>query len=207
VSVELTGFVIDAADPVAVAAFWRSALGGELLVTDAGARVSGAMFVDLLFRPQSGPKTVKNRVHLDVYVDAVEPLLDLGACVLAEYPPERATLADPEGNEFCAFFDPAARPPARVFAVCIDSSRPEELAQWWADELGAGVQPGPDGTPRWLYGAAGSPGLIWKFVRVHDPRVGPNRWQWRVRGGPMEDVADGPGGVWRDPQGNEFGFT
>ena len=102
---------------------------------------------------------------------------------------------------------PRRRPRARVFAVCIDSSRPEELAQWWADELGAGVQPGPDGTPRWLYGAAGSPGLIWKFVRVHDPRVGPNRWQWRVRGGPMKDVADGPGGVWRDPQGNEFGFT
>ena len=131
----------------------------------------------------------------------------MGARVLAEYLPERATLADPEGNEFCAFLNPTSRPRAQVFAVCIDSARPEELARWWAGELGARVEPGPDGTPRWLYGAAGSAELIWKFVRVDDRRVGPNRWQWRVRGGPMNEVAGGPGGVCRDPQGNEFVFV
>ena len=206
-TVELAGFVIDAADPVAVASFWCSALGGELQMTDAGARVTGDTSADLLFRPQTEPKTVKNRVHFDVHVDAVEPLLELGARVLAEYLPERATLADPEGNEFCAFLDPTSRPRAQVFAVCIDSARPEELARWWAGELGARVEPGPDGTPRWLYGAAGSAELIWKFVRVDDRRVGPNRWQWRVRGGPMNEVAGGPGGVCRDPQGNEFVFV
>ena len=205
-TVELTGFVIDAADPVAVATFWQGALAGELQITNAGVRVTGDTFADLLFRPQTDAKTVKNRVHVDVYVDTVEPLLELGARVLAEYGPERATLADPEGNEFCAFLDATSGPRARVFAVCIDSARPEELAQWWAGELGARVESGPDGTPRWLYGAAGPPDLIWKFVRVHDPRVGPNRWQWRVRGRPLNDVANGPGRVWRDPQGNEFGF-
>ena len=43
---------------------------------------------------------------------------------------ERVTLADVEGNEFCAFLDPALvdGPPARAFAVCTDSDRPEELA-------------------------------------------------------------------------------
>ncbi len=204
-TVELTGFVIDATDPVAVSAFWRRVLGGEMRMTDSGTLLTGETFPDLLFRPQTGPKTVKNRVHFDIYVNAVEPLLELGANPLAEYPPERVTLADPEGNEFCAFVNSASGERARLFAVCVDSDRPEELAQWWADQLGARVGPGPDGTPRWLYGAAGAPELIWKFVRVHDPRIGPNRWQWRVRGTPMADGA--AAGGWRDPQGNEFGLA
>ena len=155
-TVELTGFVIDATDPVAVSAFWRRVLGGDMRMTDSGTLLTGETFPDLLFRPQTGPKTVKNRVHFDIYVNAVEPLLELGN-PLAEYPPERVTRADPEGNEFCAFVNSASGERARLFAVCVDSDRPEELAQWWADQLGARVGPGPDGTPRWLYGAAGAP--------------------------------------------------
>jgi len=86
------------------------------------------------FRPQTRAKTLKNRVHVDVYVRGIEPLVDLGARVLADFSPERVTLADVEGNEFCAFLDPGLyeRPPARAFAVCTDSDRPEELAAWWA---------------------------------------------------------------------------
>ncbi len=137
-------------------------------------------------------------MHLDVDVLGIEPLLDLGARVLAEYLPQRVTLADVEGNEFCAFLDSALDegPPARAFAVCTDSDRPEELAAWWAAQVGAEVRDGPDGTPRWLYGSAGWEGLIWKFVRVDDERVVPNRWQWTVS-------ADDDG-VRVDPQGNEF---
>ncbi len=53
------------------------------------------------------PKTVKNRVHLDVY-GAVDALVAGGATVVERH--ERWTvMADPEGNEFCAF-DPASRP-------------------------------------------------------------------------------------------------
>jgi hypothetical protein len=152
----------------------------------------------LSFRPQQRAKTVKIRVHLDVYVRDVSPLLDLGARVLAEYR-DWVTLADIEGNEFCAFLEPGldGEPPARVFAVCTDSDRPEELAAWWAAQLGAEVRDGPDGTPRWLYGCAGWEGLIWKFVRVDDERMVPNRWQWTV----CDDTEDGVG---IDPQGNEF---
>jgi hypothetical protein len=141
---------------------------------------------------------VKNRVHLDVYMHGVEPLLDLGARVLDEYLPQRVTLADVEGNEFCAFLDPTLDegPPARAFAVCTDSDRPEELAAWWAAQVGADVRNGPDGTPRWLYGSAGWDDLIWKFVRVADERVVPNRWQWTVNA--PDD------GTRVDPQGNEY---
>jgi hypothetical protein len=118
--------------------------------------------------------------------------------VLAQYP-DWVTLADIEGNEFCAFLQPGVDggPPARAFAVCTDTDRPEELAAWWAARVGAEIRHGPDGTPRWLYGCSGWQGLIWKFVRVHDERVVPNRWQWTV----YDDTEDGEG---VDPQGNEF---
>jgi hypothetical protein len=187
VTVPLGPLVVDAVEPAAVERFWTAALG------------ESAQRALLSFRPQTRPKVVKNRVHLDVYVHAVEPLLELGATVLAEYLPERITLADVEGNEFCAFLDPglAVAPPARAFAVCTDSDRPEELAAWWADRVGAEIRDGPDGTPRWLYGSAGWEGLIWKFVRVYDERAVPNRWQWTVNA----DLD-----VLVDPQGNEFGF-
>jgi Glyoxalase-like domain len=186
VTVRLGPLVVDAVEPRAVERFWAAALGGP------------AQRGLLSFRRQRRAKTVKNRVHLDVYVRDVEPLLALGARVLAEYRPQRVTLADVEDNEFCAFLDPGLDegPPARAFAVCTDSDRPEDLAAWWAAQVGAEVRNGPDGTPRWLYGSTGWEGLIWKFVRVHDERVVPNRWQWTVS---ADDDR-----VRVDPQGNEF---
>src|SRR6478735_1607011 len=188
VTVTLGPLVVDAVEPRAVEGFWAAALGEP------------AQRALLKFRPQTRAKTVKNRVHLDVYVRGIERLLDLGARVLADFPPERVTLADVEGNEFCAFLDPGLdeRPPARAFAVCTDSDRPEELAAWWADQVGAEVRNGPDGTPRWLYGSAGWDDLVWKFVRVNDERVVPNRWQWTVQTNP---------GMLVDPQGNDFSVT
>ena len=193
-TVRLGPLVVDAVDPAAAEAFWAAALGVP------------AQRALLSFRPQLRRKAVKNRVHLDVYLRDIAPLRDLGARVLAEHP-AWVTLADPEGNEFCAFGDPTGedRPPARVFAVCTDSDRPEELAAWWAGLVGAEVRNGPDGTPRWLYDPAGWEGLIWKFVRVGDERVAPNRWQWTLRADPSEvGVRRSPDGALIDPQGNEF---
>ena len=47
------------------------------------------------------PKQVKNRVHVDVYGD-VDALVAHGARIIERR--ERWTvMADPEGNEFCAF--------------------------------------------------------------------------------------------------------
>jgi len=197
VTVHLGPLLVEAEDPAAVTRFWEAALD------EATCRRY------LIIRPQRTAKVVKNRVHVDVYVHDVASLLALGAHVLAEYPLERrATLADVEGNEFCAFIEPDADsdPPARVFAVCTDSDRPEELAAWWAALLGAEIGPGPDGTMRWLYGAGGRPELIWKFVRVHDERVVPNRWRWSVTAGfdeLMNAGASAAGDLLVDPGGNE----
>jgi hypothetical protein len=63
----------------------------------------------ILFQAVPEPKTVKNRVHLDLLVgpeahDAeVQRLVDLGATVLSVHDGEEGRwtlLADPEGNEF-----------------------------------------------------------------------------------------------------------
>ena len=185
--IALGPLVVEAADPAAMESFWAGALG------------SAARRDLLTFRPQQRPKTVKNRVHLDLYVRDLAPLLDLGATIRGEYP-AWVTLADPEDNEFCAFRSTRLDdgPPARAFAVCTDSADPENLATWWAEVVGAEVRDGPDGTPRWLYGAAGWEALIWKFVRNDDERVVPNRWQWSLRADP---------GVTVDPQGNEFSVS
>ena len=48
------------------------------------------------------PKTVKNRMHLDVHARSVDELLALGATVLDEQP-RWTVMADLEGNEFCVF--------------------------------------------------------------------------------------------------------
>jgi hypothetical protein len=129
VTTHLGPLIAEATDPEAVTRFWAAALGET------------ACRRHLIIGPQRQEKVVKNRVHLDVYVRDVAPLLALGAAVLAEYLPDRVTLADVDGNEFCAFIDPDALsesgPPARVFAVCTDSDRPEELAEWWAPLVGA----------------------------------------------------------------------
>jgi hypothetical protein len=57
------------------------------------------------FVPVPEPKTVKNRVHWDVTAPDVDALVERGARVLRSPDDEInwTVLADPEGNEFCAF--------------------------------------------------------------------------------------------------------
>lgn len=64
----------------------------------------------VLFQRVPEPKSVKNRLHLDVRVGPelreaeIARLIGLGATELgrhAQGPMEWATLADPQGNEFC----------------------------------------------------------------------------------------------------------
>ena len=62
-------------------------------------------FESLVFVTVPEPKTVKNRIHWDVDVDDVQRLLDHGATLLRGPDDDISwhVLADPEGNEFCAF--------------------------------------------------------------------------------------------------------
>lgn len=130
--------VFDCRDPHGLADFWAEAFGydveideafvqrmlGEGRATDddvtrhrgrlvwktaaACSRSDGAL-PRLLFQTVPEPKSVKNRVHIDVHVggdvdEAVARLVSLGATRLwdgRQGPFSWVTMADPEGNEFC----------------------------------------------------------------------------------------------------------
>ncbi|NYD43638.1 VOC family protein [Nocardioides panaciterrulae] len=104
--------VVDSADPERVARWWAGVLGGRLVSDGTGEEwavedVPGAPFECLVFGAVPEPKTVKNRIHLDVTTPNVSGLVEAGATVLRH--PDGVirwtVLSDPEGNEFCAFGD------------------------------------------------------------------------------------------------------
>jgi hypothetical protein len=66
-----------------------------------------APFEWLVFVPVPEAKTVKNRIHIDVTTADVRLLVDAGARLLRAQDDEIRwnVLADPDGNEFCAFVD------------------------------------------------------------------------------------------------------
>jgi hypothetical protein len=105
----LHGLGVDSADPAAQAEWWGAVYGAPVTHNPRGystvENVPGMPILTMDFAPVPEPKTAKNRIHWDVTVPAVQPLIDAGATVLAP-PGEHArwhVLADPEGNEFCAF--------------------------------------------------------------------------------------------------------
>ncbi|HEY9374838.1 VOC family protein [Streptomyces sp.] len=104
----------DCSDAYALATFWAQALDGRITDEDAPGDPEAlveAEGVGVLFVTVPDPKTVKNRVHFDLQPqdrtrdEEVERLLRLGATLVADHRrPDGlgwATLADPEGNEFC----------------------------------------------------------------------------------------------------------
>ncbi len=106
--------VIDAHDLTAVARFWAEALRWSVLSEREREVVVGPDVdapIGLCFMPAGGtPKTVKNRVHLDLTTTAddrdaeIERLIALGArrVDIGQTGEESwDVLADPEGNEFC----------------------------------------------------------------------------------------------------------
>jgi predicted enzyme related to lactoylglutathione lyase len=113
VAAKVTTVCLDATDVEAVASFWGAVLGwdhfrdedGDMVVADR----SGASPFILLVLSVPEPKSVKNRLHLDlnpVGVDQaaeLERLLSLGArrVDIGQGEQTWVVLADPEGNEFC----------------------------------------------------------------------------------------------------------
>ncbi len=111
--VRLHHIVIDAHDLPTLAWFWTQALGWKILSEREREIVIGSdenAAVGICFMPVTDPKTVKNRVHLDLTCGAgdrlqeIDRLLALGArrVDIGQTGAESWTvLADPEGNEFC----------------------------------------------------------------------------------------------------------
>lgn len=111
----LDAVTIDCRDPHALAGFWCSVFATEIDTIQG----EPAHYIDLL--PAAGaptirlqrvpePKTVKDRIHLDLMVDDVDLAIaratELGASrlngrELSEYGVRFVVMLDPEGNEFC----------------------------------------------------------------------------------------------------------
>jgi predicted enzyme related to lactoylglutathione lyase len=111
--VTLHHVVVDTRDLPGLARFWSQALGWKILSEREREIVIGPderAPVGMCFMPVTDPKTVKNRLHLDLTTEAgdrdaeIERLLALGASRVdvGQTGEESWTvLADPEGNEFC----------------------------------------------------------------------------------------------------------
>jgi hypothetical protein len=111
-TISVIGLSIDCADAGVLARFWSEVLGrpvnrgasGDDAAIDPTAPESGQR---LAFHKVPEPKTVKNRLHLDLRTNEfeveTERLVGLGATRIrdVEKPTVRwTTFADPEGNEF-----------------------------------------------------------------------------------------------------------
>jgi hypothetical protein len=101
---------VDSAEPVALAEWWAGVLGGTLGPGPDGEPryLHGAAGLDPLVLqcvPVADERVAKNRCHWDVTTDDVEALVVAGATVLRRPDDEISwtVLADPHGNEFCAF--------------------------------------------------------------------------------------------------------
>jgi catechol 2,3-dioxygenase-like lactoylglutathione lyase family enzyme len=107
--VKLTEFVVDCADPEALAAFWCAVLGWEVIDRDNGdVEIGDGTLPTLLFGRSTDEKVVKNRIHMDVRPTEdqqaeVGRIIGLGARLIdvGQGDVTWTVLADPEGNEFC----------------------------------------------------------------------------------------------------------
>lgn len=109
----IASVTLDAADPVALGAFYRDALGLAMDVHHDGwvtLRRRDGELPDIDLVAHDDPKQGKNRVHLDLAPmpgdsqrSEVNRLLDLGAdhVDIGQGDQTWVVLADPEGNEFC----------------------------------------------------------------------------------------------------------
>ena len=105
--------VLDCANPAKLADFWREALDYRDYYTDSSVSVlvpKEGIASPLVLQGVPEPKAGKNRMHLDIVVDDIEPeiarLQTLGAQRLDEGVQSLGDtlwvrMADPEDNEFC----------------------------------------------------------------------------------------------------------
>jgi hypothetical protein len=174
---------IDASDAGRLQAFYAAPLrldvrrgdGGETWL--AGPTPQHAVWINDV--PE--PKSVKNRVHVDVHCASVPELEDLGAQVLV--PSSQAqrwtVMADPEGQEFCASVRESP-PDYRLYEIVVDCADPTRVGEWWGEVFGVAVGYADDRSWCWLENLPGVPFEGFAFNAVPEPKSGKNRAHWDV---------------------------
>jgi glyoxalase superfamily protein len=194
---------LDASDPARLGAFWSAVLGrtweardnGEGLLT--GPTPQHTIWVNRV--PEA--KTVKRRVHLDIYARDLVDLEALGATIVEQQHGTRTwtVMADPEGGEFCAFLR-SEIPAERLHGLAVDSADPQTQARWWATVYGASVTEN-DG---WFTvdGVPGMPILTMDFASVPEPKTVKNRIHWDVTAAGVAPLVEAGATVLREPSGD-----
>lgn len=209
---------IDVSDARVSGAYWATMLGWALEMHDDGdAHLrddDGSIQVWLNVVPE--PKSVKNRVHLDVNAESLDRALEAGATLIETFP-RWTQLADPDGQEHCVFV--RDRVEGRAYELgwdCAEGAE-HETAVWWSEVLGGTVGDNPEHGFSWV---EGMPGCVWEsidFAGVPEPKTVKNRVHIDVDTDDLDALvahgatvlrAKGDGGlrwtVLADPAGNEF---
>jgi predicted enzyme related to lactoylglutathione lyase len=236
----LVQIAMNAEDDSVLGRFWAEALGWGVSSEEPGVtnlEPEGfvypdpvAVCIDVLRVPE--PKTVKNRVHIDLatssaayQADLVARLRDLGAAPadVGQGDVPWTVLADPEGNEFCVL-EPREiyRDTGPIAAVVVDCADPRAMARFWGEAMDWTLH-AVTGDYAALRSARGV-GPYLEFLRTPDVKTVKNRVHLDLRPYPGDDqeaevarlralgatdidVGQGEGVPWTclaDPEGNEF---
>ncbi|MER5965468.1 VOC family protein [Streptomyces sp. NPDC002057] len=235
----LVQIAMNARDDSAVGRFWAEVLGwgidseepGVTNVEPTGLAYPdpSAVFIDVLSVPE--PKTVKNRVHVDLATSSVAHQAELVARLraLGATPADVGqgdvpwtVLADPEGNEFCVL-EPREiyRDTGPMAAVVVDCADPRALARFWGEAMDWTLHEVTEHQA--VLRSAEGVGPYLEFIRTPDAKTVKNRVHLDLRPYPGDDHAaeaarlrtlgatdvdlgqgDVPWTVLADPEGNEF---
>jgi hypothetical protein len=228
-----------ARDDAALGGFWAAALGWEISSEAPGVTNlqpegfdypdPAAVCIDLVASAE--PKTVKNRVHVDLattsaahQAELVSRLKNLGATPadVGQGDVPWTVMADPEGNEFCVLEPrPIYRDTGPIAAVVVDSADPRAMARFWGNAMDWTVHEVADDNA--VLRSAKGVGPYLEFIRTPEVKSVWNRVHLDIRPYPGDDPAAeatrlrtlgataidlGEGAVsWTvlaDPEGNEF---
>ncbi|MBL6275883.1 VOC family protein [Micromonospora fiedleri] len=227
-----------ARDDAALGRFWAEVLGWG--ISSEGPGVTNlepegfaypdpaVVYIDLVARPE--PKTVKNRVHVDLattsaadHAQLVARLTDLGATPadIGQGDVPWTVMADPEGNEFCVLdWRTSPRDTGPIATVVADCTDPRAMVDFWGNAMDWAVHEVTD--QHAVLRSAKDVGPYLRFVRNPEAKTGWNRVHLDVRPYPGDDLeaeaarlrALGATAIdldddvhWRvlaDPEGNEF---
>ena len=235
----LVQIAMNAQDDSVLGRFWAEALGWGVDSEEPGVTNlepvgltypdPAVVCVDVLRVPE--PKTVKNRVHVDLattsaahQAELVARLRGLGATPadVGQGDVPWTVLADPEGNEFCVL-EPREiyRDTGPMAAVVVDCADPRAMARFWGEAMDWTLHQVTDELA--VLRSAKGVGPYLEFLRTADAKTVKNRIHLDLRPYPGDDQAaeaarlralgatpadvgqgDVPWTVLADPEGNEF---
>jgi len=231
----LVQITMKARDDVALGRFWAAALGWTLSSEGPGVTNlepegrtypdPAVVYVDLV--ASAAPKTVPNRVHVDLAATStahqaqfVARLRELGATLADGDRGDATAMADPEGNEFCVL-DARYAETGPIAAVVVDCADPRAMARFWGAATDWTVHTVADDEA--VLRSAKGVGPYLRFRRTSDAKTVWNRVHLDLRPYPGDDPEkeitrlrdlgasvidlgrdDLPWTVLADPEGNEF---